>query len=202
MGTICFALAFAAGLAFACADANVADGTASLAIGCTKDLDCPDTFSCVNQACRIDPAPCDANVDCLADDVCTDDGECVLSCLLRACDTGYTCDAASRQCVAEPSDAGTDPGTPECTTDADCDNGRACRDGECSCTADGWDDWAHEQFTSSCVHCHGWMDSYPQVFTHQRAIRDAISSGNQPPAGAVLPEKTRLMKWLVCGAPQ
>ena len=180
---------------------------ASLVAGCGKDTECPQTFFCVNHACRKDPAPCDSDLDCLQDDVCSADG-CRTSCLVRPCESGFACDTGLQQCVAEPTDGGTTGNgegsapPPECKADADCHAGYLCQEGSCVCTKDGWESYAAPTLTKSCTECHAYLASYQQVFTQQRLIATRVGDGTMPPSKSAFVEKDRLLRWLVCGAPK
>jgi hypothetical protein len=67
-------------------------------------------------------------------------------------------------------------------------------------------------FTSRCAICHSPIGSDPQrdytnysaIYANRGAILDQVYACNMPPSGASAPspsERTTLLSWLVCGAP-
>ncbi|MBI4819853.1 MAG: hypothetical protein HY791_26505 [Deltaproteobacteria bacterium] len=69
-------------------------------------------------------APCGANGECAAGEICQNGG-CQGACTVDSdCPTGEACDAATGTCSA--------PNTPVCSTDSDCATGQRCDNGVCS----------------------------------------------------------------------
>lgn len=170
---------------------------------CTTDADCApgdrcDTGSCVTSPPPPPPPDCVADTDCADGESCTA-GACVPpapACALDAdCPTGERCTEGA--CVAPP------PPPPECVTSAECANGDACVAGACVCTADTWDGYAADFFSTNCRSCHSFATTYEGVLGESSRIRAQLSSGNMPPNGGVSSAaRARIVRWLTCDLPR
>lgn len=151
------------------------------AMTCQLDLDCPAGTSCVDNQCE---AICRSNSDCLAGDTCVNSfcrataectststcstgehcyfGRCLPDCSTASCATGAVCNGDD---FCRPSWEG----SPFCSVDADCANGRVCRSGVCRtpCPTMSVDECRmfDSQFTECAATGAEYLCSTPSGFT-------------------------------------
>ncbi len=79
--------------------------------------------------------------------------------------------------------------------------------GGSSCTPDTWANYGLAFFTSNCASCHSYnhasLKNQSYVQLDHVGITSRVSSGNMPQGGAGLSQadRTRLVKYVTCGAP-
>ncbi len=85
-------------------------------------------------------------------------------------------------------------------------SGSGSTGGSSACTTDTWSNYAGGFFDNYCAQCHsGEYDSnnYQNVSANESRIASYISSGRMPQGTRLSSsEKSRILKWLSCGAPQ
>ena len=156
--------------------------TAVICQACSANADCGTGNFCVQSHCAA--GPCTSSAQCGAGNSCFN--------LQNSAGqtTGTACYPTSQACSGStpPVDAGTS------TRDA----------GAAACTTDTYANYAKSFFQQNCDGCHGhaFGNSFSTFNASKSSVQSRINSGSMPPSGLASATKTRILKWISCGAPQ
>lgn len=168
---------------------------AKVCAACTANADCGSGGFCVQGRCAM--GPCTSSAQCGTGQSCfnlTNGTQTVGTACFptsQSCAGGAVADAgtAVRDAGTAVRDAGSTP-----TTDA----------GAAACTTDTYATYAKAFFQQNCDGCHGhaFGSSYATFNVAKTSVRSRINSGSMPPSPLSASVKTRILKWIDCGAPQ
>lgn len=131
---------------------------------CVQHTDCRDAYACIGGACqpKCSPGDCPDGFYCDADGSCQE-GVAPTSCVDTGCNSGFTCNAASGECVPDgpvvtPADGS--PGSP-CVADAECDGANGfCIPALYDDGTEGWPNGYCSAFDCDSVDCPAGSECY------------------------------------------